>query len=297
MVNGPMTSAGSRLPGTPEPMHVWAGSGGVRIAGDSWDGDGSEVVVLLHGGGQTRHAWKDTGARLAGRGYRAVAFDARGHGDSTWAVDGDYGRPVMVDDLVAVLGALAVDRPILVGASMGGDTALLAAAERRVDAKALVLVDTAPRLEPDGVAVIRTFMEQHREGFDSLDEVVEAIGSYQPHRPVPRRTDGVVKNVRLGDDGRFYWHWDPRFHTDRVDLDARRRQSEWCAGRLALPTLLVRGGLSDVLTEEGAREFLRLCPHAEYANVTNAAHMVAGDRNDVFADAVVDFLNRVAPPT
>ena len=297
MVNAPMPSSGSRLPGTPEPMHVWVGSGGIEIAGDSWGDGGSEVVVLLHGGGQTRHAWKNTGARLADQGYRAVALDARGHGDSSWAADGDYRRPAMVDDLVAVLDVLEVDRPILVGASMGGDTALLGVAEGRIDAKALVLVDTAPRLEPDGVRVIRTFMGKRREGFDSLDEVVTAIGPYQHHRTGPRGTDGVVKNVRLGDDGRYYWHWDPRFHTTHVDLDARRRQFELCARQLRLPTLLVRGGLSDVLTEGGAREFLDLCPHAEYANVADAAHMVAGDRNDLFADAVVDFLNRVAPPT
>ena len=57
----------------------------------------------------------------------------------------------------------------------------------------------------------------------------------------------------------------------------------------------MRGGLSDVLTEEGAKEFLELCPHAEYVNVAGAAHMVAGDRNDIFADAVKDFLSRNVP--
>ena len=71
--------------------------------------------------------------------------------------------------------------------------------------------------------------------------------------------------------------------------EARLKDS---ARRLAIPTLLVRGGLSDVLSEEGAQEFLKLCPSAEYANVGEAAHMVAGDRNDLFTAAVVDFLSR-----
>jgi non-heme chloroperoxidase len=53
--------------------------------------------------------------------------------------------------------------------------------------------------------------------------------------------------------------------------------------------------MSDVLTEEGAREFIRLCPHCEYVSVANAAHMVAGDRNDVFGNAAIAFLSRVVP--
>ena len=57
----------------------------------------------------------------------------------------------------------------------------------------------------------------------------------------------------------------------------------------------MRGGLSDVLSEDGAQSFLKQCPHAEYVNVKNAAHMVAGDRNDIFADSVIGFLARVAP--
>jgi non-heme chloroperoxidase len=101
--------------------------------------------------------------------------------------------------------------------------------------------------------------------------------------------------VRLGADGRYHWHWDPRFLSGRFDREKRRQRLEACARRLALPTLLVRGGLSDVLSEEGAQEFLKLCPHSEYVNVTDAAHMVAGDRNDIFANAVVSFLARAVP--
>jgi non-heme chloroperoxidase len=267
----------------------------VEITGDSWGDAGGPLVVLLHGGGQTRHAWKGTGAQLGASGYHAVALDARGHGDSGWALDGDYGRPAMIDDLVAVLAALGAGRPALVGASMGGDTALLALGEGRIQAAALVLVDVAPRLAPDAVGIIRGFMDERPEGFASLEEVAGAIQSYQPHRPRPERLDGLAKNVRMGDDGRYHWHWDPGFHSTSVDLDERRRHLEACVRRLAVPTLLVRGGLSDVLTEDAASEFLELCPHAEYVDVADAAHMVVGDRNDVFSTAVSDFLTRVQP--
>jgi len=133
------------------------------------------------------------------------------------------------------------------------------------------------------------------EGFDSLDAVADAIASYQPHRPRPRNLEGLAKNVRLGEDGRYHWHWDPRFRSGERDLDQRQQRLEACARALTLPTLLVRGGLSDILTEEGAREFLEMCPHAEYVNVAGAAHMVAGDRNDIFADAVIKFLGRNVP--
>ena len=103
--------------------------------------------------------------------------------------------------------------------------------------------------------------------------------------------------MRLGDDGRYHWHWDPAFRARTRDLDERHVRLEACARNLDLPTLLVRGGLSDILTEEGAAEFLELCPGAEYVNIPGAAHMVAGDRNDVFGEAVVDFLCATSPST
>ena len=184
---------------------------------------------------------------------------------------------------------------MLVGASMGGGTSLVAVGEDHVDATALVLVDIAPRIATEGVAGIKAFMNGKPNGFASLDEVVDAIAAYQPHRERPRSTAGLAKNVRLGADGRYRWHWDPRFLQTERRLDVREQRLEACAARLTLPTLLVRGGLSDILTEEGAQAFLALAPHAEYVNVGGAGHMVAGDRNDSFGHAVVDFLSRTVP--
>ena len=288
-------SAGTRLSGTPDPMHVWPGTAGVRIAGDSWGDPEGPLVLLQHGGGQTRHAWKGAGEILGAAGYFAVAFDARGHGDSDWAPDGLYGQDVMVKDLQCVVAALGGRRPVLVGASMGGGTSLVAVGEDQVDATALVLVDVGPRIEPEGVDKIQAFMTRQPDGFGSLEEVADAIASYQPHRRRPRSTDGLAKNLRLGADGRYHWHWDPRFRPSRHDLEKRRERLEACSRQLSLPTLLVRGGLSDVLSEEGAQAFLALCRHSEYVNVKGAGHMVAGDRNDVFGHAVSAFLNRVVP--
>ena len=285
----------TRLPGTPEPMHRWPGHAGVSIAGDAWGPADGPLVLLQHGGGQTRHAWKGTGELLGAAGYRAVAFDARGHGDSDWAPDGVYGQDSMVRDLQCVIAALGERRPVLVGASMGGGTSLVAVGESHVDATALVLVDIAPRIEPAGVDHIQAFMRLKPDGFASLEEVAQAIGTYQPQRRRPPTLDGLAKNVRLGADGRYHWHWDPLYRAAPLNLEQRAKRLAACAMRLRLPTLLVRGGLSDVLSEAGAQDFLALCPSAEYVNVTGAGHMVAGDRNDIFANAVIDFLARVVP--
>ena len=297
------TSAGDRLPGTPEPMHRWPGAGGVRIAGDAWGDPQGPLVLLQHGGGQTRHAWKGTGQRLAAAGCFAVAFDARGHGDSDWAADGRYGTDAMLDDLRCVVAALGRPRPVLVGASMGGVTSLIAVGEALVDAMALVVVDTAPLIEAEGVGQIQAFMTARPEGFASLDEVADAIQRYrsqpqpqpQPHRARPRQLDGLAKNVRLGADGRYRWHWDPRYRAGNADPVARRLRMEAAARGLTVPTLLVRGGLSDLLSEAGAQHFLGLNPAIEYVRVAGAAHMVAGERNDAFGTAVLGFLRRHLP--
>ncbi|MDH3679654.1 MAG: alpha/beta hydrolase [Acidimicrobiia bacterium] len=285
----------TRLPGTPDPMHTWPGANGMVIAGDVWGPVDGPLVILQHGGGQTRHAWKAAGERLGQAGYRAVAIDARGHGDSSWSPSGSYEQADMVADLVAVVDALGGHRPVLVGASMGGGVSLHACGEDRVDATALVLVDIAPRIEPDGAGRIMDFMLQAPDGFDSLQQVADAIANYQPHRTRPRKLDGLAKNVRLGDNGRYYWHWDPAFMSRKRELEKRTAHLEACARRLTLPTLLVRGGLSDILSMEGAQSFLELCSHADFVNVTDAAHMVAGDRNDIFSDCVIEFLSRTVP--
>lgn len=292
-----------RLPGTPEPGIYYQGAGGLRLAADCWGDPSHQLVLLLHGGGQTRHAWKGTGQTLAEAGYFAVAFDARGHGDSGWDPKGNYAYEAMVEDLQCVCRALQSDKPVLVGASMGGMVSLSAVGGEfaelglQLDAAALVMVDIAPSFEEEGAQRVLSFMQQSPQGFASLEEVAAAIAAYQPQRAAPRNLDGLAKNVRQGEDGRYYWHWDPDYlsRPRQTNLDERREQLRACARALTLPTLLVRGGLSDVLSEAGAQDFLQLCPHAEYENVTDAAHMVAGDRNDIFTAAVTDFLKRKVP--
>jgi pimeloyl-ACP methyl ester carboxylesterase len=277
------------------------GAAGATLAADAFGPDDGSPVVLLHGGGQTRHAWGGTAQHLGDAGWRAITVDLRGHGDSDWSADGIYSLERFAGDVVAISDSL--DRlPALVGASLGGIASLLAIGEStRPIASALVLVDVAPRIEPQGVERIRAFMRQGLDGFPDLESAADAIASYNPHRPRPKDLSGLTKNLRLRDDGRWYWHWDPNFMALRepqgggVDgvPNARfvpQERLEAAARAITVPTLVVRGGSSDLLSEEGARHLLTLVPHAELVDVAGAGHMVAGDRNDHFTGAVIEFL-------
>jgi pimeloyl-ACP methyl ester carboxylesterase len=277
------------------------GADDVELAADLGGPPDGPTIVLLHGGGQTRHSWAGTWRRLVDDGWRALSVDLRGHGESEWPEDGDYSHRAFADDVGAVARSLATP-PVLVGASLGGIASLLAVtkASRQTDvARALVLVDVAHRIEAGGRERIGAFMTGHLDGFETLEEAADAIAAYNPHRPRPTDLTGLAKNLRRRDDGRWVWHWDPRFVSgkfgspDETRLsDMRLADLERAVDTLALPTLLVRGRNSDLLSEEGAREFLARVPHAEFADVAGAGHMVAGDRNEIFNRAILGFVDR-----
>jgi pimeloyl-ACP methyl ester carboxylesterase len=277
----------------PEVLHFE--SDGITLTGERWNagGDGA-AVVLLHGGGQTRHSWKRTAQRLAQGGRTAIALDARGHGDSAWHPTQDYSSDGFIGDLVRFVSTLARP-PVLVGASLGGITALAATGENPGLAAALVLVDIVVTLEPQGVARIREFMTGTPEGFASLEEVADAIAAYNPHRPRPTNLDGLRKNVRLHDDGRWYWHWDPAFMAvgDEPQRDIYQGRLRAAAAAITVPTLIVRGLQSDVVSDAGLADIRSLIPHAQVADVKGAGHMVAGDDNDIFASTLERFLTEI----
>jgi pimeloyl-ACP methyl ester carboxylesterase len=279
------------------------GRDGLRLAADVAGEAEAPPVVFFHGGGQTRHAWGTTLDVLADDGWQAYSVDLRGHGDSDWAPDGDYTLDAFAGDVASV--ARSQDQlPVLVGASLGGIASLAAIGEAPAPiARALVLVDVAPRIDRGGADRIGAFMMQNIEGFESLDEVADAVAAYNTHRPRPTNLAGLKKNVRQRDDGRWYWHWDPAFMVGRFGSTDETRTSviqperlEAAATTLTMPVLLVRGRMSDLLTDDGSRQFLDLVPHAGFVEVGGAGHMVAGDRNDLFNDAIVEFLRGIDRP-
>jgi len=267
---------------------------GLALAADEYPADPSRgLALLLHGGGQTRHSWHRAAERLAAAGWSAATLDARGHGESEWAGDTDYTQDALVSDLKGIV-ATYDQPPILIGASMGGLTSLVAVGEKEVAARALVLVDIAPRIEENGASRIGDFMRARPEGFESLEEVAAAVSAYNPHRKRPSTLEGLKKNVRLREDGRWHWHWDPAFMQITRD-EPRRLTAEdrlvKAARNISIPTLLVRGKQSDVVSVEGAKELLELVPGSRYVDVSGAGHMVAGDDNDIFTQEVLTFLD------
>lgn len=281
----------------------FSGADGNRLAADLHrpsDGIHGLPVLLVHGGGQTRYAWGTAARRIAAAGHSAYTFDQRGHGESEWVSTGaysfdDYGR-----DMIAVARQITASEgraPVLVGASLGGISGLLALGDAGDGLlSGLVLVDVTPHMNPDGVRRIQGFMaDRLHEGFSTLEEASEAISAYLPQRKRPRSLEGLSKNLRRGEDGRFRWHWDPAFidgprsiGTDRANIESRLVAA---AQSLRLPVLLVRGQQSELVTEEAANAFRGLVPHARFVDVSGAGHMVAGDRNDVFNEAVLGFLD------
>jgi pimeloyl-ACP methyl ester carboxylesterase len=275
------------------------------LVGDVFGGEG-HAILLLHGGGQTRHAWLRTAQAIAQRGMTAVAVDQRGHGDSAWIENGAYGFEDYAADARALADQLAERngaRPAVVGASLGGIAALIAEGEAARTGSppvfsALALVDITPRVDYGGIAKVQGFMRAHaHEGFASVKEAADAVAAYLPHRPRPPSHEGLQKNLRLHPDGRWRWHWDPRFldsrRPDQTYRSTREAALVEAAKSLKMPVLLVRGGSSELVQEDHAKEFLALVPHASYADVAGARHMVAGDQNDQFSTAILDFLNKL----
>lgn len=280
-----------------EPHTVeFRGTEGLTVIADEWNrgasGDGLPTVLMLHGGGQNRFSWKNTGQILADQGLHVVAVDSRGHGDSERSPDANYSVDSLCADTLTVLDQIG--RPtVLIGASMGGLTGILAA--RRAGPQKvtrLVLVDVVPRFEKGGSARIREFMFKHVHGFETLEDAADAVAEYLPHRPKPASPQGLKKNLRYR-GGRWYWHWDPAFLTKpHDDPFIRVEKLEQAAIELTIPILLIRGKLSDVVSTEGVRDFLAKVPGAEFVELPHAGHTAAGDDNDAFTDAVVRFVIR-----
>jgi pimeloyl-ACP methyl ester carboxylesterase len=271
---------------------------GLKLAADVAGEGARGSVILAHGAGQTRHSWALAGRRLAERGWRTLALDLRGHGDSEWAKDGDYLIRSFGEDLIDVAGALP-DRPALIGASLGGLAGLTVEAVLAPGTfRSITLVDIIPRSDPDGAARILGFMDANlEEGFASLEEAAAAIAAYLPHRPRRADLSGLAKNLRLGADGRYRWHWDPKLMpgmrggggAGAIDT---RHDLETLSRAIDIPIHVIRGRLSELVSLDAAKAFVATLKHGSLTDVADAGHMVAGDRNDVFLEAVTRFLER-----
>lgn len=270
------------------------GSDDLVLAATEWGADEDPAVLLLHGGGQTRHSWKSAGSVLAGHHLHVYSLDLRGHGDSDWARDAAYGLDRHRDDVLALLGQIGTP-VVLVGASLGGLTSLLVTAAAPDAVSGLVLVDITTRVNRAGGQRIRSFMEGAPHGFTSLEEASAAIAAYLPHREKPRTLDGLRKNLRRHPDGRWYWHWDPALFATPPDPAAARAELDDAARGVRCPAMLLHGTLSDVVDEDGVAHLETLIPHVRLVSLSGAAHTAAADDNDAFTAAVVAFVTELYP--
>ena len=248
---------------------VLRGEKGLALVADVYGASASPPAVFFHGSGQTRQSWGRAADALSGQGWRVYTVDHRGHGDSDRAPKGK------------------------------SDTALF---------RGLVLVDIAPTIDLEGARRIVAFMSANPDGYESLDDASVAIGAYRGNGKGAPSHAGLERVLRQGDDGRWRWHWDPRLLDSRrvwladpslarVALESLRSAMMTGAARLDVPTLLVRGGSSDLITTEAAQELVGAIPHATFVDVTGAGHMVAGDRNDAFTAEVLRFAAALMTPT
>ena len=268
---------------------------GITLEFDLWGKIKRDAILLLHGGGQTRHSWNATAEKITQVDGCAITMDLRGHGDSDWSHEGDYELSDFSEDVAFLIDTLEI-QPSLVGASLGGLVGIyLEGRYRPGSISALVLVDIVPNINVLGAEKIKDFMLEHsKTGFTSLSEVSDILSEYNPHREKSSDLEGLKKNLRKRGE-KWFWHWDPLFISsergkENPDMRNPELLNELCSN-ISVPMLLVRGKLSDLVTEVQVSEFLEMFPGASYADVSDAGHMVVGDKNDAFASEVIEFLN------
>jgi len=223
-------------------------------------------------------------------GWTAIALDARGHGDSEWT--SSYRLDDFIGDLERVTEILP-EPPIILGASLGGRTGLVGVGEGRGRCSALVLLDIAPRINRGEQQRVHAFLARGLDGFDSLEEASAAIDAYRPTSKRRENVDGLRKNLRLRADGRWYWHWDPQFleFGENAENSSADRMNV-AATRVLVPTMLVRGTKSKMVSDEAAMDLVHRLPFGELAEV-DSGHMITGDDNGVFTARLGHFLNRI----
>ena len=260
----------------------------------TWGNGNGPPIVLLHGWAQNARSWDYTALSLCEK-YTVISVDARGHGDSTWATDGDYSAGAHQRDLDALFGHLDIKTVILIGFSMGGRSAYMSASRRPDLVKALGIVDAGPINKRTGGQRIEQFVRL-TDQLDSIEEFIDRIRAYNPRRSQRDIKDTLIHKVRQRPDGKWTWKYDPALR------NPDRRPPPLPAGKawkhledIKCPTLLVRGKESDVLATETADEMVTRMRDCTMVEVDGAGHMVAGDNPRTFIKLVKRWLDKVSP--
>jgi non-heme chloroperoxidase len=263
----------------------------LELAGSAYGDPVAPPVLFFHGGGQSRNAWLSSARTVAAAGYYGISFDLRGHGESDWAKDGDYLLDAFGRDVEQLL--YQFDRPVtLVGASRGGQSALVGGARHPERVRLIMLADVAPDMRDDGVDGIRAFFEEGGSGFTTLDCAADSLAR---HLDQPRMADAnkLARSMRKDETGRWHWRWDPE--TGRREFLHPPSENESllaAAAQASSPLVLVRAELSHLITDAGVEKFKKLAPQLEVVTAPGVGHMFTADRNDGFAAQLLDWLAR-----
>ncbi|MDO8432591.1 MAG: alpha/beta hydrolase [Candidatus Binatus sp.] len=261
--------------------------GAMRLHYLDWGGSGAPIL-FLHGGGLTAHTWDCVAVMLRGR-YRCVALDQRGHGDSEWSPVVDYRVAAHLGDIEGFIDAMKLDRPILVGQSMGGLNSIAYATRHSDRMRAMVIVDVAPEISASGADRIRDFAATLE--LDSPEEFLERAVKFNPIRDPAVLRRSLHYNLRETPAGKWMFKHDQRRRTDEAmrsfSDDRARLVSE--VSKIKCPTLVVRGALSDILTDEGAEKFARSLPDGRWVRIEKSGHNVQGDNPRALLDAMLKF--------
>jgi pimeloyl-ACP methyl ester carboxylesterase len=265
--------------------------GAMRFHYLDWKGAGTPIV-FLHGGGLTAHTWDCVVAMLRER-FRCVALDQRGHGDSEWSPVIDYRIASHVGDIEGFIDAMQLERPILVGQSMGGLNSIAYAIRHSDKMRAMVIVDVAPEISAPGADRIRDFASTPE--LDSPDAFLERAVKFNPIRNPAVLRRSLHYNLRETPAGKWTFKHDQRRRTDDAmksfTEDRVRLASE--VSKIKCPTLIVRGALSDVLTDASAEKFARSLPNGRWVRIEKSGHNVQGDNPRALLDAMATFFGEV----
>src|SRR5215471_416948 len=186
---------------------------GMRFHYVEWGDRTGRAILFLHGGGQTCRTW-DVVCHELSQGYRCIAPDQRGHGDSEWSYELDYRIEAHAADTAALIEALDLAPVIIVGMSLGGLNALHRALQRPETVSGIVPVDVGPWVNEAAASPIREFMREVAT-LDELEQFIAAAHQVNPRRNVRLLRRSLWHNLRRCPDGRLMWKTDPRRRDER----------------------------------------------------------------------------------
>jgi pimeloyl-ACP methyl ester carboxylesterase len=280
--------AGVPWNGTPQVTRRYVDVGNRKMSVIAW-GNSPAEIVFLHGGAQNAHTWDTLALALQ---MPLVAVDLPGHGRSDWRSDHEYGVSTMAEDVAPVVQQTAPQASMLVGIGLGSSVALLTANRVSPRVERLVLVDSAPgsglahdkRNPSQAAANVTAFTAEHH--FASFEEALARAVAYNPRRSLESLRRGVIHNGEGMPDGSWRWRWDP---SQRDDRDYAAGALEKALVRFAGPILLIRGGRSDIVSDELFAAFKERHPSTDLITIQEASHAVQGSHPLELAEAIRSF--------